>query len=174
MRNTDTVMCIGANISRSHMVAGFLFKRNLPKGTHLINIDPEASDLDDLANIALKTNPASDLALIRGLQAIIVQEGLGRSPLTLPNADLLIDQAVSATGVSREQINHSAQMLARSISPAILFGKGITAQGDENLVKELHQLAVLLAQWTANDLVAVHQRRVKQPGRHPAWHGQCF
>ena len=144
LRNTDTVMCIGANISRSHMVVGFLFKRNLPKGTHLINIDPEASDLDDLANIALKTNPASDLALIRGLQAIIVQEGLGRSPLTLPNADLLIEQAVSATGVSREQINHTAQMLARSISPVILFGKGITAQGDENLVKEIHQLAVLV------------------------------
>ena len=144
LRNADTVMCIGANISRSHMVAGFLFKRNLPKGTHLINIDPEASDLDDLANIALKTNPASDLALIKGLQAIIVQEGLGRSPLTLPDAGLLIEQAVSATGVSREQLNHTAQMLARSISPVILFGKGITAQGDENLVKEIHQLAVLV------------------------------
>ena len=38
LRNADTVFCIGANIHRSHMVAGFLFKRNLSKGTKLINI----------------------------------------------------------------------------------------------------------------------------------------
>ncbi len=83
LRNADTVLCIGANIQKSHMVAGFLFKRNLSKGTHIINIDPEISDLDYLANTALKTKRGSDLALIKGLQAIIVKEGLGRSPLKL-------------------------------------------------------------------------------------------
>ena len=35
-------------------------------------------------------------------------------------------------------------MLARSISPVILFGKGITAQRDETLVEELYRLAVLV------------------------------
>ena len=84
LRNADTVMCIGANFNRSHMVVGFMFKRNLPKGTRLINIDPEASELDYLANISLKNKPGSDLALIKGLQAIIVKEGLGRSPLSIP------------------------------------------------------------------------------------------
>lgn len=144
LRNADTVMCIGANISRSHMVIGFLFKRNLPNGTRLINIDPEASDLDDLANIALKTKSGSDLALIKGLQAIIVKEGLGRTPLTLPKIDELIKQAVNTTGISREDLTQTAQMLANSISPVILFGKGITAQRDENLVEELYRLAVLI------------------------------
>ena len=144
LRNADTVLCIGANIHKSHMVAGFLFKRNLSKGTHIINIDPEISDLDYLANTALKTKRGSDLALIKGLQAIIVKEGLGRSPLKLSNVGKLIDQAVDATGVSLEELTQTAQMLARSISPVILFGKGITAQRDENLVKELHRLAVLV------------------------------
>jgi formate dehydrogenase major subunit len=144
LRNADTVLCIGANINRSHMVAGFLIKRNLPKGAHLINIDPETSDLDYLANTALKTNPGSDLALIKGLQAIIVNQGLGRSTLTVSDADKLIGQAVNATGVSREELNQTAQMLARSISPVILFGKGITAQRDENLVEEIYRLAVLV------------------------------
>jgi hypothetical protein len=37
LRHADTVVCIGANVSRSHMVAGFLFKRNLTRGTRLIN-----------------------------------------------------------------------------------------------------------------------------------------
>ena len=144
LRNADTVLCIGANIHKSHMVAGFLFKRNLPKGTHIINIDPEISDLDYLANTALKTKRGSDLALIKGLQAIIVKEGLGRTPLTLSNVDKLIEEAVSASGVSLEELTQTAQMLAHSISPVILFGKGITAQRDETIVEELHRLAVLV------------------------------
>jgi formate dehydrogenase major subunit len=144
LRNADTVLCIGANIHRSHMVAGFLFKRNLSKGVHLINIDPEISDLDDLANIALKSNRGSDLALIKGLQAIIVKEGLGRSPLKLPSAAKLIEQAVSETGIPREVLTQTAQVLAYSISPVIIFGKGVTAQRDEAIIKELHRLAVLV------------------------------
>ncbi|MBK8784501.1 MAG: molybdopterin-dependent oxidoreductase [Anaerolineales bacterium] len=144
LRNADTVLCIGANVHRSHMVAGFLFKRNLSKGTHLINIDPESSDLDFMSNISLKTKKGSDLALIRGLQAVIVKEGLGRSPLSLPDAGQLIEKAVSAAGISLEELNQTAQLLARSISPVILFGKGITAQRDEALVEELHRLAVLV------------------------------
>jgi predicted molibdopterin-dependent oxidoreductase YjgC len=138
------VLCIGANIQHSHMVAGFLVKRNLPKGAHLINVDPEDSDLDYLANTSLKAKPGSDLALIKGLQAIIVKEGLGRSPLKLSDVDKLIEQAVSASGVSLEVLTQAAQMLAHSVSPVILFGKGITGQRDETLVEELHKLAVLV------------------------------
>ena len=144
LRNADTVLCIGANIHKSHMVAGFLFKRNLPKGAHLINIDPEIGDLDYLANTTLKNKRGSDLALIKGLQAIIVKEGLGRSPLKLSHADKLIEEAVSSSGVSLEELTQAAQVLARSISPVILFGKGITAQRDETIVEELHRLAVLV------------------------------
>jgi formate dehydrogenase major subunit len=144
LRNADTIFCIGANLSTSHMVAGFIFKRNLSKGTRLINIDPNINELDYLANNTLKTKTGSDLALIKGLQAIIVKEGLGRSPLKISNADKLVEQAIKATGISREQLTQTAQMLAHSVSPVILFGKGVTAQGDENLVEELHRLAVLI------------------------------
>lgn len=144
LRNADTVMCIGANIHRSHMVTGFMFKRNLAKGARLITIDPESSELDYMANIALKTQPGSDLALVRGLQAVIVKEGLGRTTLSLPDADQLIEQVVSAAGVSYEELSQTAQLLARSISPVILFGKGITAQRDEAIIAELHRLAILV------------------------------
>jgi predicted molibdopterin-dependent oxidoreductase YjgC len=126
------------------MVAGFMFKRNMPKGTRLINIDPEENELDDLANLSLKPKAGSDLPLVLGLQAVIVKEGLGRSPLALPDADTLIQRAVSETGISLEQLTQTARVLANSITPVILFGKGITAQRDECLVEELHKLAVLV------------------------------
>lgn len=142
LRSADAVMCVGANIGRSHMVAGFLFKRNLNKGTRFINIDPEESELDELANISLKAKPGSDLALIKGMQAVIHKEGLERAPLTIANADEWIAQAVSASGVSAEQLAQAARILAHAVTPVILFGKGVTAQRDEKIVEALYQLAV--------------------------------
>ncbi len=143
LKTADTVLCIGTDIGRTHMVAGFLFKRNLPKGTRLINIDPEKNELDDIANVSLKNKPGSDLALIHGLQAIIVKEGLGRSPLAIPTPEALLDEAIRETGLTLEQLTQAARVLANAITPVILYGNGITVQRDECLVEELYNLAVL-------------------------------
>jgi formate dehydrogenase major subunit len=144
LRTADTVLSIGTDIGKTHMVAGFLFKRNLPKGTHVINIDPEKNELDELANVSLKNKPGSELALIHGLQAIIVKEGLARSPLAIPDADARIDEAIRETGLTLEQLTQAARVLANSITPVILYGSGITAQRDECLVEELYLLAILV------------------------------
>ena len=144
LRTADTVMCIGANVGHTHMVAGFMFKRNMAKGTRIINIDPQEDALDDVASISLKNQPDSDLALILGLQAIIVKEGLERRPMNIVDADARIDEAVRTTGIALDRLTQTARMLANSITPVILFGKGITAQRDECLVEELYKLAVLV------------------------------
>ncbi len=144
LRTADTVMCIGANVGTTHMVAGFMFKRNMPKGTRVINIDPQEDALDDVASLSLKNKPGSDLALILGLQAIIVKEGLERRPMSIADVDARIDEAVRATGISLEKLTQTARTLANSITPVILFGKGITGQRSEILVEELYKLAVLV------------------------------
>ena len=144
LRTADTVMCIGANVGNTHMVAGFIFKRNMPKGTRVINIDPQEDALDDVAGLKLKNKSGSDLALILGLQAIIVKEGLERRPMSIPDVDARIDEAVRATAISLDNLSQAARVLANSITPVILFGKGITGQRDENLVEELYKLAVLV------------------------------
>ena len=143
LRNADVVMTIGANVAKSHMVAGFMVKRALPKGMRLINIDPQASELDDLADLALKPRAGSDLAVLKGLQAIIVKEGLGRTPLSIPDVEKVIAAAVETSGIPLEILTRAAQMLAQAISPVILFGKGLTASRDENLVSALIELAKL-------------------------------
>lgn len=144
LKTTDTVLCIGANVAKSHMVAGFLIKRALPKGMKLINIDPEGDELDELADVALKNQPGSDLALIEGLKAIVIKENLGRVPMAVPNADKVIANAVEATGLPLEKLTLAARMLAHAISPVILYGKGITAKRDTHLVEALHSLATLV------------------------------
>jgi predicted molibdopterin-dependent oxidoreductase YjgC len=143
LRNADMVLCVGANVAKSHMVAGFMIKRALPKGMRLVNIDPEASELDELADISLKAQSGSDLALIKGLQAVVVKEGLGRTALAIPDVDKLIAEAVQKSGVEQASLERAARMLAQAISPVILFGKGVTAKRDEKLVEALLSLAKL-------------------------------
>jgi formate dehydrogenase major subunit len=144
LRTADTVMCFGANVGNTHMVAGFMFKRNMTKGTRVINIDPQEDLLDDVASLSLKNKPGSDLALILGLEAIIIKEGLERRPMNFADVDGRIDEAVRMTGISLEKLTQAARTLANSITPVILFGKGITAQRDECLVEELYKLAALV------------------------------
>jgi predicted molibdopterin-dependent oxidoreductase YjgC len=144
LRTADTVLCAGTNVARTQMVAGFMFKRNLSKGTRIINIDPEKSEMDDIANLSLKNKSGSDLALILGLQAIVIKENLARRPMSIPDADARIEDAVRATGITIQQLTMTAQILANSITPVIVFGKGITSQRDVTLVEELYKLAVLV------------------------------
>jgi predicted molibdopterin-dependent oxidoreductase YjgC len=120
-----------------------MVKRALPKGMRLVNIDPEASELDELADISLKAKNGSDLALIEGLQAIIVKEGLGRSPLALADVETMIVTAVQSSGIEQAILERAARMLAQAVSPVILFGKGITASRDEKLVEAILALAKL-------------------------------
>jgi predicted molibdopterin-dependent oxidoreductase YjgC len=97
-----------------------------------------------VASLSLKNKPGSDLALILGLQAIIVKEGLERRPMSITDVESRIDEAVRTTGISLEKLTQAARILANSITPVILYGKGITAQRDERLVEELYKLAVLV------------------------------
>jgi predicted molibdopterin-dependent oxidoreductase YjgC len=144
LRNADAVLCMGANIAKTHMVAGFLVKRALPKGMHLIQVSPVAGPLDEFADVTLNNKPGSDLALINGLQAVIVKEGLGRNPLAFPDVETVIAEALRATGLEAENLAQAARMLAHAVSPVILFGKGITAQRNEKLVQALISLATLI------------------------------
>ena len=142
LKTADTVLCVGANVNRSHMVAGFLFKRNLNAGVNLINIDPDETSLDEIARVALKPKSGSDHQLILALQAVIAKEELERKSLNIKDADARIKKAVTETGISEADLSKAARLLAHSISPMIVFGKGVTAQRDEKLIEALYQLAV--------------------------------
>jgi formate dehydrogenase major subunit len=144
LKNADVVMTLGANIAKTHMVAGFMVKRALPKGMRLISVAPEPTEMDELANISLKNKPGSDLALIEGLKAIIVKENLGRTPPAIQNMEKVISEAVSETGLTLAELRNAAQMLAHGVSPVILYGKGITAQRDSHLIEALLSLAILV------------------------------
>lgn len=66
LKTADCVIAIGVNLAHSHQVAGFFVKRNQPKGSKLIVIDPNENELEALADVAIKTN---DLEALNGLIA---------------------------------------------------------------------------------------------------------
>ncbi len=66
LKTADCVIAIGVNLAHSHQVAGFFVKRNHPKGSKLIVIDPNENELAALADVAIKTN---DLEALNGLIA---------------------------------------------------------------------------------------------------------
>ena len=144
LRNADAFLAIGADLARSHMVAGFLVKRALPKGARLVHVSTEESKMDELADVSLKITPGSDLALIEGLQAVIVKEGLGRGELKLADPEKTLQAAVKATGLSAENIALAARILAHAVSPVILYGKGLIAGRDPKPVEALLALAKLI------------------------------
>lgn len=144
LRNADAVLCVGEDLVRNHMVAGFMVKRALPKGTRLVSIDSEPSGLDELADIRLKPSAAGLLALVEGLSAVIVKEGLGRNPAEPGDPDKLIKKAVEESGVAQETLERAARTMAHAVSPVILLGTGVTARREVKIVRALLALAKLI------------------------------
>jgi predicted molibdopterin-dependent oxidoreductase YjgC len=142
LRTADCVLLFGADLTRTHEVAGFYFKRNLPKGARLIVIDPNDNGMDDLANIKLKPKAGADAAVLQALEAAILKEGLGRNGAKAGKISLTA--ALKTCGLAKQDVIDAARMLAGSIAPVIVYGKGVTAASDEAVIAALARLAKLV------------------------------
>ncbi len=108
LRNADCVLILGVDLAKTHEVLGFMVKRNLPKGTKLIVIDPAPNSWDELAHIAIK--PVAEQDVPAEMAAVIRQNGLARIP-TWPGASVSADETITA----------AAEMFARAVAPAIVY-----------------------------------------------------
>jgi predicted molibdopterin-dependent oxidoreductase YjgC len=144
LRNADVVLTIGANLAATHQVVGFMVKRALPKGVRMIVVDPGENELDELADLSLKNKAGSDLALLKGLQAVCIKENLTNIKVAVLDPDAVLAEAVKVTGLEVGVIENAARMLAGAISPVIVYGKGITAQGSQETLEALITLAKLV------------------------------
>ena len=139
LRTADCVLVVGANLSETHEVAGFYIKRNLPKGTRLIIIDPNQNGMDDLANINLKPRAGTDAAVLSALEAAVVKEGLARG--TVDENIVSLKSALEICELNAEDVTNAARMLAEAVAPIIVYGKGLTAFGNPGAMDALVRLA---------------------------------
>ena len=142
LRTSDCVLLVGADLATTHEVAGFYIKRNLPKGTRLIIIDPNENGMDDLANINLKPKAGTDVAVLSALEAAVVKEGLARG--TVDENIVSLNAALDICELKVEDVTDAARMLAESIAPVIVYGKGLTAAGNPGAMDALVRLAKII------------------------------
>jgi formate dehydrogenase major subunit len=171
LKIADTVLAIGVDLAESHMVAGFLVKRNLPNGARLVVIDPGENKLDPHANLVLKANKGADLDILKGILAGLVKLNLIETCPTCKTpaeAEKELAQAAQTTGISADDLLATAGMLGVAKNPAIVYGKGITAKSALSTLRQLVELAgqtkaaLLSIKGNANSLAAA-QYRLEKP-----------
>ena len=142
LRTADCVLLVGADLSETHEVAGFYIKRNLPKGTRLIVIDPHENGMDDLANINLKPKVGTDAAVLSALESAVVKEGLARG--VVDENIVSLKSALELCELNAEDVTDAARMLAEAVAPIIVYGKGVTAAGNPGVMEALMRLAKVI------------------------------
>jgi len=138
LKTADCVMAIGVDLAESHMVAGFMVKRNLPNGTRLVLVNPSETKLDPMANVVLKASKGSDMDVVQGIQAGLIKLGLREGIMIKAEKDLAT--AAEATGISADELLAAAGLLGVANQPIIVYGKGITVQGALPTLRQLMAL----------------------------------
>ena len=74
--NSKLIFIIGSNTAEQHPVIGIKIRRAVPRrGAKLIVADPRRVDLATYADLYLRHQPGTDIALMNGLMHIILREG---------------------------------------------------------------------------------------------------
>ena len=149
------ILAIGTNTMESHPVIGFMVKQAVDKGAKLIVANPREVDLCRYADLWLRHNPGSDVALLMGMMRVIVDEGLLDLSFIKERSENFdafreslksfeLDFVENITNVSREKIVEAARMYAMNKPAAILYAMGITqhSHGTDN-VMAIANLAML-------------------------------
>jgi formate dehydrogenase major subunit len=139
LKDADCVLVIGADLVKSHQVAGFFVKRNRPKGVSIIVVDPYENEMEKVAHFALRNHPGSDADVLNGLVAGVVNLGFNKFGADAVDPEM-ITRAVEISGIPAETLVAVSQVLGAAQKPVIVFGKGIT-QAADGAMKQLFELA---------------------------------
>jgi len=149
------IFVIGSNATATHPIIGRQITRAVRQGTKLIAADPRRTVLCRMADICIRHQPGTDVALLNAMARVIIEEKLldtafikerceGFEAFESAVMDWELTAAEQVTGVPAQKIVEAATMYA-SVSPAtILYAMGITqhSHGTDN-VKAVANLALL-------------------------------
>lgn len=147
IKDAACIFSIGSNTTESHPVIGFDVKKAVRNGTKLIVANPRKIRLVRYADIWLRHNPGSDVALLSAMMKVIIDEKLydadyiskrceNFEALEKSLKDFSLDSAAKITGVPAEKIAEAARMYAQSNPASILYAMGITqhSHGTDNVI----------------------------------------
>ncbi|MBX2979677.1 MAG: molybdopterin-dependent oxidoreductase [Flavobacteriales bacterium] len=137
LKDTHTIMVIGANPTDAHPVTGAKIKQQIMKGKTLIVIDPRRTELARYAKYHLQLKPGTNVALLNMFMYYIVSEGLVKQDFIDTRTEgwddfkkelLAVDIAAMEreTGVDRNLVREAAIAYAKSPAAMSFHGLGVT------------------------------------------------
>ncbi len=155
IEDAECIFIIGSNTTVAHpLIASRVYKAKA-KGAKIIVADPRRIQMAHNADIYVKQNLGSDVALLNGIMNVILSKGLhdktfieerteGFEQLQEVLKNYPPEKASEISGVSVEDVVRIAEMYAGAESASILYTMGITqhTHGVDN-VKSLANLAMM-------------------------------
>jgi formate dehydrogenase alpha subunit len=158
MEDAKCIFIIGSNTTEAHPLIGSRIFKAKAKGAKIIVADPRKIQLASYADVFVRQNLGTDVALINGIMNVILKERWYDSDFVkertegFENFQKVVegytpDKVEKITGVKAEDIKKIALLYARSESSSIVYAMGITQHvtGVDN-VKSLANLAMLSGQ----------------------------
>ena len=155
LADAKCIFIIGSNTTENHPIAAKWILRGREKGAKIIVVDPRATQMAFLADIAVQHRLGTDVALINGLMHIIIKEGWhdkayveerteGFEAMAAKLEDYPPDKVAQITGVDAATLRRIAEMFAKNKPASVVYCMGITQHttGVDN-VKDLANLAML-------------------------------
>ncbi len=156
LEQTDLILVIGADPDSSAPIVGYAIKRAVKqRGVKLLLIDPRQTRLSLFAQLWLRPEVDTDVALINGLAKVIIDEGLLDEEFVTRRTDnfeafneslkkYTPEYVEKITGIKGQEIRAAARLYAGARRAAIVYGTGITQHTTgTNGVGALANLALL-------------------------------
>ena len=136
--DAQAYLAIGTNTTEQHPVIGMRLRQAVRKrGAKLIVADPRKIDLTDFAVLHLRHQPGTDIALINGLMHIILANGWEEKEYIQERTEgfedfkAVVDEYTpektsQITGVSVDDLETAAEILAHNKPASVLWAMGIT------------------------------------------------
>ena len=134
----DVFLAVGSNPTNSHpVISSQVLRAKYERGAKIIAVDPRRTELVDHADLWLRLNPGSNVALLNSLAHVIVEEGLANEAFIFERtenfeafrqnlAGYSPEQTADFTGVEPQLVRQAARIYAKAERGMLLWGMGIT------------------------------------------------
>ncbi len=145
--NAKCIFAIGTNTAEAHPVLAMRVRQALRNGAKLIVVNPMEVDFVREADLWLRLNYGTDVALMMGMMKIILDEGLHDAAFIEERCENFeafrqkleeypLDRVAKITGLPAEQIVAAARMYATNKPSTILYAMGLCehSHGTDNVI----------------------------------------
>ena len=138
MENLEAFIVTGSNTTETHPVISNFLKRAVRKnGAKLIVVDPRRIEMTDHAELWLRQNPGTDVAVFQAMAHVVVKEELfdedfiaqrteGFNEYVESLEQYTPEWAETVSGVPADDIREAARIYAKAERAAIYWGMGIS------------------------------------------------